>query len=113
MKRKEAILNLLLEYLSGDADGEIETIKYTCDADVAMVFGNGSPMVIAPVSPRAKELFKSWGMDDDVTGIAPPENALDFIDSMPSDWTMGRAEPIEGPHLVQEIPLPQKISVVH
>lgn len=103
-----------MELLLTKGEDDDFTVRYEHEtADIAMVFHDGDPMVISACSDRAKALFKEWGVDDDVSGIHPPENALDFISSVPSDWTITKVPPIEGPHLVQEIPLPQKISVVH
>ncbi len=80
--------------------------------DVIIVFED-MPYAIVPNSERAKKLFMRWGMEEGLTGIAPPNDAMDLIRSMPQNWVCEMQELANGAHLIKEVPLPQPILVVH
>jgi hypothetical protein len=82
--------------------------------DVGIVFDTDDhPIMILPLSQRAKALFYRWGMDADADGIHPPENAMDLIDSVPRHWISSNYSPEKDFYVVQEVPLPQPRIVVH
>lgn len=75
--------------------------------------GDYLPILVVPVSERAVSLFTRWGMKEGVTGIAPPYDPIDLITSVPGDWITKAVPYIDGLHNVTEVPLPQKLIVVH
>ena len=82
------------------------------DIDVIIVFED-MPYAIVPNSERAKKLFTRWGMEEGMTGIAPPADAMDLIISFPGNWVCEMQELANGAHLIKEVPLPQPILVLH
>ena len=88
------------------------------DVDVAVIFiddfNSGRPVGVVPVSERARELFKDWGMDEGATGIVAPEEPMSLIAAMPRHWQFVCVLAIKGKmHKLQEVTLPTERVVVH
>jgi hypothetical protein len=83
------------------------------ETDIMLGFANGLPLYVRPVSDRCRALFIRWGMEEDMFGILPPTNAEDLISSVPRDWVCEMCVVEEGDFLLQEIPLPQPLVVLH
>ena len=81
--------------------------------DVMLVWKGGGPIVIMPVSERAKSLFIRWGMNPEADGIHPPPHAMDLMDSVPEDWILAMEEADRKEYKVDDIPLPQPRLVLH
>ena len=81
--------------------------------DVYLVWDENGPQAAVPASDRAKALFIRWGMPENADGIEPPHDALDLVESMPNDWTIGMGEPVKEDYLIAEVPLPQPRLVLH
>ena len=91
-------------------------VSVTGKADILLIMAEGEmpmPICVVPSTQRAIELFKRWGMDDDVDGIKPPDNVTDLLDSIPADWVIAIADPQKEKYNVQKITLPQPLIVLH
>lgn len=96
-KEKQSVLGMLL--------GKI---------DVALMWDDRGPFAVIPQSDRAKALFIQWGMDETSDGIQPPEDANDFMISIPEEWIVGMGQPEEERgYKIQEIALPQPKPMLH
>ena len=85
----------------------------TQSADIVFVMLDGVPMAVIPKSNRAKSLFIRWGMEEGSDGIAAPYDPTDIIDSVPSNWTAVVEPPEPGMYILNKVPLPQPLMVVH
>lgn len=84
------------------------------EVDYYIMWEKGMPALVRASSKRAKLLFMQWGVEDDVDGIAPPDNPMDLMDSIPMNWICGMESAEENKvYTVQEIPLPQPRVVLH
>ena len=90
-----------------------EEMSYLAGLDAAIVMCDVDPLAIVPISDRCRALFPQWGMEEGCDGIAPPDDAMDFINSMPMHWLCGMSAPTKERYILQEITLPQPLIVVH
>lgn len=98
---------------AGEPDYRSEALERHPEADFTIVFCDAVPVLIVPVSERARALAVRWGMPKDVTGIAPPPAYNDFGKSVPENWSICYSDMLDGPHSVAHIPLPQDRTVLH
>jgi hypothetical protein len=80
-----------------------------------LIMEEGGPVLgVVPASNRAKELFKSWGWDADLTvGILPPDDPLVLVKLVPGHWIFDITVAGGETYILQEIALTSPTDVVH
>ena len=75
---------------------------------------DGETIGIAAVSERAKKYFEEvWEVERESTGIAPPDNPIHLLESVPGEWKIGSLPIKEGMHLLKRVPLPVPRAMLH
>lgn len=99
-----------------ESSTSLEVVDYSDinpEVDIIMVINEEDVVVLIPHSERAKSLFYWWGMQEDDTGVVPPENPMDFFGSVPSGWEVASVSMRPGKYILFKAPLPQPVPVVH
>jgi hypothetical protein len=112
-KKERIIQELKDEWPEELGEFHLAEITTEAEADFIMVYiPDVGPIGMLAWSDRAKALCEQWGVPPDVL-VAAPENPLDFINSVPLDWTMAVEAPEQGAFAMMEVPLPKPRLVLH